>query len=166
MKIYNTGGTFNKVYDPLSGKLEVPYGNEAIEEIVESFAYDVEIAGMLYKDSLEMTQEDRDQLYEILDADDEEVYVIVHGTDTMEQTARTLATRMEEEEEERVIVLTGAMIPYSIDKAEASVNLGMALGYAATQPAPGVYICMSGIIAPYERIRKNRAQGIFEIVEG
>jgi L-asparaginase len=164
MKIMNTGGTFNKVYDPISGTLDVPYDNEAIEEIVESFAYDVEIAGMLYKDSLEMTDEDRQQLIDIIDVDDEEVYVIVHGTDTMDLTAAALAAWMEEDEEERVIVLTGAMVPYSIDKAEASVNLGMALGYAATQPAPGVYICMSGIIAPYDRIRKNKEEGIFEIV--
>jgi len=164
MKILNTGGTFNKVYDPINGKLEVPFDNEAIEEIVESFAYDVEIAGMLYKDSLEMTEEDRQQLKDIIDVDDEEVYVIVHGTDTMDLTAAALAAWMEEDEEERVIVLTGAMVPYSIDKTEASVNLGMALGYAATRPAPGVYICMSGIIAPHERIRKNREEGMFEIV--
>lgn len=165
MKIMNTGGTFNKRYDTLVGELEVPFDNEAVEEIVETFAYDVEIAGMLYMDSLKMTQSDRDQLADIIDADDEEVYVIIHGTDTMDLTARTLAEQMEEDEEERVIVLTGAMTPYSIDKAEASVNLGMALGFAATQPAPGVYICMSGIIAPHDRIRKNRAEGIFEIVE-
>ena len=165
MKIMNTGGTFNKRYDPLTGELEVPYDNEAIEEIVETFAYDVEIAGMLYMDSLQMTQSDRDQLADIIDADDEEIYVVVHGTDTMDLTAKTLAEMLEEDDEdERVIVLTGAMTPYSIDKTEASVNLGMALGYAATNPPPGVYICMSGIIAPYDRIRKNRAEGIFEIV--
>ena len=164
MKILNTGGTFNKRYEPVTGVLEVPFDNEAVEEIVERFAYDVEIAGMLYKDSLEMTDEDREQLISIIDVDDEEVYVIVHGTDTMDLTAKAIAAWMEEEEEARVIVLTGAMVPFSIDKAEASVNLGMALGYAATQPAPGVYICMSGIIAPYDRIRKNRSEGIFEIV--
>jgi len=164
MKIMNTGGTFNKVYDPVTGTLEVPFDNEAVEEIVERFAYPVEIAGMLYKDSLEMTDADREQLVSILDVDDEEVYVIVHGTDTMDLTAKALAAWLEEDEEERVIVLTGAMVPYSIDKTEASVNLGMALGYAATQPAPGVYICMSGIIAPYDRIRKNRSEGVFEIV--
>ena len=164
MKILNTGGTFNKRYEPVTGKLEVPFDNEAVEAIVENFAYHVEIAGMLYKDSLEMTEEDREQLVNIIDVDDEEVYVIVHGTDTMDLTAKALAEWMEEEEEERVIVLTGAMVPFSIDKAEASVNLGMALGFAATEPAPGVYICMSGIIAPHDRIRKNRAEGIFEIV--
>lgn len=164
MKILNTGGTFNKVYDPVTGKLEVAFDNEAIEDIVEDFAYDVEIAGVMFKDSLEMTQADREQLYMVIDMDDEDIYVVVHGTDTMEKTARYLAERLEEDEEERVIVLTGAMMPFRISEKEASVNLGMALGYAATGPAPGVYICMSGIIAPYDRIRKNRSEGIFEIV--
>jgi L-asparaginase len=160
MKILNTGGTFNKRYDPLKGELEVPYDNDAIEAIVSTFSYEVDIAGMLYMDSLQMTQTERDQLADIIEADEEEVFVVVHGTDTIDLTARTLAGRLKD----RVIVLTGAMTPYSISPTEASVNLGMALGYAATQPPAGVYICMSGIIAPYMRIKKNRAKGMFEVV--
>ncbi len=160
MKIMNTGGTFNKRYDPITGALEVPFDNLAIEEIVKSFSYEVEIAGMLYKDSLEMDDEDRQQLTAIMEADDEEIFVVVHGTDTMHMTAMQLAAYLPN----RVIVLVGAMVPYSIDKTEASLNLGMALGFAATQPAKGVYICMSGIIAPYTQIEKNRAEGRFEVV--
>ncbi len=162
MKILNTGGTFNKRYDPIKGELEVPYDNDAIERIVATFSYEVEIAGMLYMDSLQMTQSDRDQLADIIEEDEEEVFVVVHGTDTMDLSARTLAGR--QGLKDRVIVLTGAMTPFSIEPTEASLNLGMALGYAATQPPPGVYICMSGIIAPYMRIKKNRAKGVFEIV--
>ena len=160
MKIMNTGGTFNKRYDPITGDLEVPFDNVAIEEIVKSFSYEVEIAGMLYKDSLEMDDDDRQQLTAIMEADDEEIFVVVHGTDTMHMTAMQLAAYLPD----RVIVLVGAMVPYSIDKTEASLNLGMALGFAATQPAKGVYICMSGIIAPYTQIEKNRAEGRFEVV--
>ena len=160
MKIMNTGGTFNKRYDPITGALEVPFDNVAIEEIVKSFSYEVEIAGMLYKDSLEMDDDDRQQLTAIMEADDEEIFVVVHGTDTMHMTAMQLAAYLPD----RVIVLVGAMVPYSIDKTEASLNLGMALGFAATQPAKGVYICMSGIIAPYTQIEKNRAEGRFEVV--
>ncbi len=160
MKIMNTGGTFNKRYNTITGELEVPFDNLAIEEIVRNFSYDVDIAGMLYKDSLEMDQIDRDQLTAILSADDEDVFVVVHGTDTMHLTAEQLAEYLPD----RVIVLVGAMTPFSIDKSEASVNLGMALGFAATQPAAGVYICMSGIIAPFDRIVKNREAGRFEIV--
>ena len=160
MKIMNTGGTFNKRYDPITGLLEVPFDNLAIEEIVKSFSYEVEIAGMLYKDSVEIDEEDRQQLTAIMQADDEEIFVVVHGTDTMHMTAMQLAAYLPD----RVIVLVGAMVPYSIDKTEASLNLGMALGFAATQPAKGVYICMSGIIAPYTQIEKNRAEGRFEVV--
>jgi len=160
MKIMNTGGTFNKRYDPITGDLEVPFDNLAIEEIVKSFSYEVEIAGMLYKDSLEMDDDDRQQLTAIMEADDEEIFVVVHGTDTMHMTAMQLAAYLPD----RVIVIVGAMVPYSIDKTEASLNLGMALGFAATQPAKGVYICMSGIIAPYTQIEKNRAEGRFEVV--
>jgi len=160
MKIMNTGGTFNKRYDPITGLLEVPFDNLAIEEIVKSFSYEVEIAGMLYKDSVEIDEEDRQQLTAIMQADDEEIFVVVHGTDTMHMTAMQLAAYLPD----RVIVLVGAMVPYSIDKTEASLNLGMALGFAATQPAKGVYICMSGIIAPYTQIEKKRAEGRFEVV--
>lgn len=160
MKIINTGGTFNKRYNPLRGELEVPFDNEAVEEIVKSFSYEVDIAGVLYKDSSEIGPVDRDQLAAILSADDEDVFVVVHGTDTMHLTAEKLAEYLPD----RVIVLVGAMTPFSIDKSEASLNLGMALGFAATQPANGVYICMSGIIAPYDQITKNRDAGRFEIV--
>ena len=160
MKIMNTGGTFNKRYDPITGVLEVPFDNLAIEEIVKSFSYEVEIAGMLYKDSMEMDDDDRQQLTAIMEADDEEIFVVVHGTDTMHMSAMHLAAYLPD----RVIVMVGAMVPYSIDKTEASLNLGMALGFAATRPAKGVYICMSGIIAPYNKIEKNRAEGRFEVV--
>ena len=160
MKIMNTGGTFNKRYNPLSGELEVPFDNVAVEEIVKHFSYEVDIAGMLYKDSSDIGPVDRDQLSAILSADDEDVFVIVHGTDTMHLTAKQLAEHLPD----RVIVLVGSMTPFSIDKSEASLNLGMALGFAATQPANGIYICMSGIIAPYDQIKKNREAGRFEIV--
>ena len=160
MKIMNTGGTFNKRYNPISGELEVPFDNHAIEEIVKTFSYEVDIAGMLYKDSLSIDDDDREQLCAILAADDEEIFVVVHGTDTMHLTAMHFAAYLPS----RVIVLVGAMVPYSVDKAEASLNLGMALGFAATQPANGVYICMSGIIAPYNQIEKNREKGRFEVV--
>ena len=160
MKIMNTGSTFNKRYNPVTGELDVPFDNVAVEEIVKHFSYEVDIAGMLYKDSSDIGPVDRDQLTAILSADDEDVFVIVHGTDTMHLTAKQLAEHLTD----RVIVLVGSMTPYSIDKSEASLNLGMALGFAATQPAPGVYICMSGIIAPHHMVKKNKEAGRFEIV--
>ncbi len=160
MKIMNTGGTFNKRYSERKGKLEVPFDNKAVEAIVARFAYDVDIAGVLYKDSLDMSDQDRNILAQVLLADTEEIFVVIHGTDTMDLSAKVL----DETLDDRVVVLVGAMVPFSIEPAEASVNLGMALGFAASRPKNGIYICMNGMIAPHTRIRKNKAKGEFEIV--
>lgn len=160
MKILNTGGTFNKRYNPIRGELEIPFDNLAVEMIVTTFGYEVTIGGAIYKDSLEMTDEDREQLAAIIDADDDDIFVVIHGTDTMDQSAAVLAQCLQN----CVVVLVGAMTPFSIEPVEASVNLGMALGFAATSPAPGVYICMNGIIAPHKQIRKNRMAGRFEVI--
>ncbi len=161
MKIINTGGTFNKRYDSRTGKLVVAYDNNFVEEIVDEFAYDVEMAGLLYKDSLDMTDQDRNILAQVLLQDTEEVFVVIHGTDTMNKSAQVLAETLND----RVVVLVGAMVPFSINPVEASVNLGMAMGFAASRPQHGIYICMSGIIAPHNRIKKNKALGEFEVVE-
>ena len=160
MLILNTGGTFNKRYNPISGELEVPYDNEAVERATRHFGYELNIAGAIYKDSLDMTLDDRKMLADIINASEEEQVVIVHGTDTMDKTAAFLAETVPG----RAIILTGAMIPFGIDPVDATANLAMALGFAASYPAPGVYIVMQGLIAPHERIRKNRALGRFEIV--
>ncbi len=160
MKILNTGGTLNKRYNKKSGELEVPFDNLAIEQIVQSFAYDVEIAGVIYKDSLEFDDSDRLQLASIIKEDSSRVFVVVHGTDTMHLSAEVVAQVVQD----RVVVFTGSMRPYEIDRVESSLNIGMALGFAASDVANGVYICMSGIVAPYALITKNRSSGVFEIV--
>jgi len=159
MLILNTGGTFNKRYDILQGDLEVPVDNFAVERILESFATKPSLAGVVYKDSLEMTQEDRKMITDIIFHSKERVFVIVHGTDSMEVTAEFLDTVFDD----RVIVLTGAMQPFAIDKVEASLNLGMAIGFAQACEHNGVYICMSGYIKPWQKIRKNRMIGKFEV---
>lgn len=161
MLILNTGGTFNKRYNPLSGQMEVPYDNHAVEAILSRFAYDVEIAGVIYKDSLEMDGGDRKMIANIIIASTEKSFVVVHGTDTMHLTAGFLS----EVVDDRVIVLTGAMVPFEIDPIEATANLAMAIGFADSAASNGVYICMQGRIAPYDKLLKNRDSGTFEIVE-
>lgn len=160
MLILNSGGTFNKRYNELSGDMEVPYDNDAIDEIMASIKHSFMLAGVVYKDSLEMTTEDRKMLASIIGASEEAEFVIVHGTDTIDVTAEFLDAIFDD----RVIVLTGAMKPYSVEKSEASFNLGMAIGFAQAQEMAGVYICMNGYIAPWEKIKKNRDLGKFEIV--
>lgn len=160
MLILNTGGTFNKRYNTITGALEVPYDNDAVETATRYFGYELNVAGAIYKDSLDMTQDDRVMLSDIINASEEETIVVIHGTDTMEHSAAFIAETVPN----KAVIFTGAMIPFSIDPIDATANLSMALGYAASRPSPGAYIVMQGLIAPYDRIRKNRAAGRFEIV--
>jgi len=160
MLILNSGGTFNKRYNEETGALEVPYDNDAIDEIMASIKHHYMMAGVVYKDSLDMDIEDRKRIASIIAESDEAEFVLVHGTDTMDETAEFLDTLFDD----RVIVLTGAMKPYTIEKSEASFNLGMAIGFAETQEIAGVYICMNGYVKPWRELQKNRAVGKFQIV--
>lgn len=161
MLILNSGGTFNKRYNPLNGELEVPYDNKAIEIILNSFEKKIDLAGVVYKDSLEITLDDRKMLSHIILESKDEEFIIVHGTDTMNETAQFLDAMFDD----RVIVLVGAMNPFEIDTIESSVNLGMAIGYAQAQQDCGVYICMNGFIDNFNKIRKNKKLGKFELVK-
>jgi L-asparaginase len=160
MKILNTGGTFNKRYNPLNGEMEVPYDNNALEEMMKKFLKPIEMAGVIYKDSLKFTLDDRKMLANIIHADEEKVFVIIHGTDTMELTAEFLETIFDD----RIIILTGAMSPFEIDSIESAVNFGLAVGYAKACEKNGVYLCMNGEIQPFGKLVKNRSAGKFEIV--
>ena len=161
MLILNSGGTFNKRYNMLNGELEVPYDNYAIEKILDSSSFEYSLAGVVYKDSLEMNSDDRKMLANIIRESKEDSFVIVHGTDTMHLTAEFL----DEIFDDRKIILTGAMQPLEIDKIEASFNLGMAIGFLKANPKEGVYITMSGIIKHWDEIEKNRNVGKFESVK-
>lgn len=161
MLILNSGGTFNKRYNEITGELEVPYDNLAIDEILASAKVSFLMAGVVYKDSLDMDLEDRKRIASIISQSEEAEFVIVHGTDTIDVTAEFLDAIFDD----RVIVLTGAMKPFSIDKTEASFNLGMAISYAQLQEDAGVYICMNGKIAPWQKMKKNKQLGKFEIVK-
>jgi len=160
MLILNSGGTFNKRYNMLNGELEVPFDNEAIESILESTDSKYSLAGVVYKDSLDMTLDDRKMITNIILESNEESFIVVHGTDTMNMTAEFL----DEFFENKVIILTGAMKPYEIDKVEASLNLGIAIGFLKAKPENGVYICMSGYIEKWNMIVKNKNIGKFQIV--
>ena len=159
MLILNSGGTFNKRYNMLRGELEVPVDNYAVERILDSFVEKPPLAGVVYKDSLEMDMNDRKMIADIIFHSSEREFVLIHGTDTMEITAEFLAEIFED----RVIVLTGAMKPFEIDNVEASLNLGLAIGFARACEKEGVYICMNGYIEPWDKIKKNRSLGRFEV---
>ena len=160
MLILNSGGTFNKRYNPLTGELEVPYDNYAIEKIVESVSPNYDLAGVVYKDSLEMTLDDRKMIANIILHSSETHFLVVHGTDTMHITAEFLDAIFDD----RVIVLTGAMRPFEIDAIEATLNFGIAMGFLKSVSENGVYICMNGYVEKWNNIEKNRDIGKFEIV--
>ncbi len=161
MLILNSGGTFNKRYNPIRGELEVPYDNYALEQILDSVDSEYDLAGVVYKDSLEMDMDDRKMLASIIMESKDDTFILVHGTDTMHMSAEFLS----EVFDDRKIILTGAMHPFEIDKVEASLNLGMAIGFAKALKEFGVYICMNGYVEPWEKLEKNRGQGKFEIVK-
>jgi len=159
MLILNTGGTFNKKYNPIAGELYVPSDNSAIEKIIASLCVNIRIHGILHKDSLEMNESDRSQLCEEIVNAKEEIVIVVHGTDTMDQSAVKVAQLGLD----KTVVFTGAMVPFSVDPIEATANLAMAIGYA-TNCKSGVYIVMQGVCGEYDTIIKNKAAGKFEYV--
>ncbi len=159
MLILNTGGTFNKRYNPISGDLEVPYDNRAVEAVLKTFTYDIELAGLIYKDSLDMTADDRKMMADIILNSEEKCFVVVHGTDTMHLSAELLDSVLTDQ----VVVFTGAMVPFEVDPVEATANLAMAIAYANMQTVPGAYICMQGSAAPHDQLVKNRQTGKFEL---
>ncbi len=160
MLILNSGGTFNKRYNSISGELEVPYDNTALDTILKSVEIDYDLAGVVYKDSLQMTSDDRKMLANIILESSEEKFIVIHGTDTMHLSAEFF----DEIFDDRVIVLTGAMRPFEIDNVEASLNLGIALGFLKAASHKGIYICMNGHVEKWDKIEKNRDIGKFQIV--
>lgn len=161
MLILNSGGTFNKRYNPISGELEVPYDNYAIEKILDSFNLNYNLAGVVYKDSLEMDIHDRKMLASIIMESTDDVFIIVHGTDTMSLSAEFL----DEVFDDRKIILVGSMKPFEIDNIEATFNLGIAIGFSKSVKDNGVYICMNGYVEEWNKIQKNTKLGKFELVQ-
>lgn len=161
MLILNSGGTFNKRYNPINGELEVPYDNYAIEKILESYNAEYNLAGVVYKDSLEMDINDRKMLANIIMESSDDTFIIVHGTDTMHVSAEFL----DEVFDDRQIILVGAMNPFEINELESTLNLGLAIGYSKGSKENGVYICMNGHIELWNKIVKNRSKGKFELVQ-
>jgi L-asparaginase len=152
-----TGGTFDKRYNELSGTLT--FKETHVPEMLRlgRSRVDVAVRQLMMIDSLEMTDADRRSIADACLASTESRIVITHGTDTMVETARTLAGVMDG----RTIVLTGAMVPYAFGSSDGLFNLGSALSFAQVLP-PGVYIAMNGRAFRWDEVRKNRETGVFE----
>ena len=155
--LISTGGTFNKVYNPLNGMLEIDKSSYALRSIASKWLYEFEILNIIGKDSLEIDNHDRLELLATIGQSEYEHIIIIHGTDTMDITAQYLA----DGDLEKYIVLTGAMVPYSIDPVEATANLASAFGYVQTLNEHGVYISMNGVFGSYDQIKKDRKNAKF-----
>ncbi len=160
IRILITGGTFDKEYDEIKGRLF--FKDTHIAEMLKlaRCRLDVQIRTVMMIDSLEMTSEDRGLVLQNCLKAPETCIVITHGTDTMVKTARVLAGAIKD----KTIVLTGAMIPYAFGSSDGLFNLGSALSLVQALPH-GVYIAMNGQYFEWNRVKKNRELGLFEIME-
>ena len=159
IRIFVTGGTFDKTYDEIAGRLA--FGDTHLGEMLRlgRSRVPVSIRTLMMIDSLEMSEEDRQLIVRNCASCDEARVLVTHGTDTMVDTAAALARGTTG----RTIVLTGAMIPYAFGSSDGLFNLGSALSFAQVLPA-GVYIAMNGQCFEWDKVRKNRQTGAFEPV--
>ena len=157
IRIFITGGTFDKEYNELTGQL---YFNDShLPEMLDlgRNLVDVELRTLMMVDSLEMTDIDRELIAEHCLKSPEAKIIITHGTDTMPETAQLLAQKIKD----KTIVLTGAMIPYKFGSSDGLFNLGSAFAFVQTL-APGVYVAMNGRYFNATNVRKNKETGVFE----
>jgi L-asparaginase len=157
IRIFVTGGTFDKTYDEIRGGLS--FGETHLPEMLRlgRSRVDVSVRTLMMIDSLEMTETDRELIVRNCQQCEQTRIVVTHGTDTMIETAAALARALQG----KTIVLTGAMIPYAFGSSDGLFNLGSALSFAQTLP-PGVFIAMNGQHFAWDKVRKNRQTGVFE----
>jgi L-asparaginase len=159
IRIFITGGTFDKEYNELNGQLY--FKDTHLQELLDMgrCLVPVEIRTLMMIDSLEMTDQDRELIAYQSNHCDEDRIVITHGTDTMAETAKMLAGKVKN----KTVVLTGAMIPIKFGSSDGLFNLGSALAFAQTLH-PGIYIAMNGRYFNWDNVRKNKETGVFEEV--
>lgn len=160
IKIFVTGGTFDKEYDEIKGILF--FDKTHLSEILKTghCKLKVDIKILMMKDSLKMTDEDKKIILENCKKTKEDKILITHGTDTMVETAKILANSIKD----KTIVLTGAMIPYEFCSSDGIFNLGSSLAFAQTLPY-GVYISMNGKYFNWNNVKKNKESGEFEEIK-
>jgi L-asparaginase len=160
VRIVVTGGTFDKEYDELTGRLF--FRQTHVPEMLRRgrSRVDVVIEAAMMIDSLDLDDRGRGEIVARCHASLECAIVITHGTDTMVETARALAAAALPG---KTMVLTGAMIPYAFGSSDGLFNLGSALSLVQVLP-PGVCVAMNGQHFRWDRVRKNRESGTFEAI--
>jgi L-asparaginase len=157
IRIFVTGGTFDKEYNEITGQLF--FKETHVPEMITRSRVSPEVAvtTLMMIDSLDMKPGDRELILKNCKATPEDKIILTHGTDTMAVTAAALAGKVPG----KTIVLTGAMIPYKFGSSDGFFNLGCALAFVQTLPA-GVYVSMNGRYFNWDSVRKNRQTGTFE----
>ena len=157
IRIFVTGGTFDKEYNELDGKLffKDTHLNEMLN--LGRCKLKVDVRTLMMVDSLEMTDQDRQIIMDHCLKAKEDKVVITHGTDTMDVTAKVLGATIKN----KTVVLTGAMIPYKFGSSDGLFNLGSSLAFVQILPH-GVYIAMNGKYFRWDNVRKNKRTGTFE----
>jgi len=157
--IISTGGTFNKVYNKINGKLEIDKEQKALNTIIKNWNCNLKYLNIINKDSLDFTNKDRKKLLKTIQQSKYKKIIIIHGTDTINLSAKYIAKA----KLKKVIIFTGSMKPFSIEPIEATANLASALGYAKLAKK-GTFISINGILNKYNKVKKNRKIGKFELI--
>ncbi|MCH8847141.1 MAG: asparaginase [Proteobacteria bacterium] len=157
IKLLITGGTIDKQYDELNGKLI--FTQSGIGDMLTQGRTRLELSleTVMLKDSLDLDDNDRQKILASCLACDESRIVITHGTDTMVETSQVLAAGIKD----KTIVLLGAMVPYQFKNSDALFNLGCAIAAVQTL-GNGVYITMNGKVFNYDEVVKNKELGEFQ----
>ncbi|MCF7823271.1 MAG: asparaginase [Candidatus Marinimicrobia bacterium] len=157
VQILITGGTFDKEYNEINGQLF--FQDTHLKQMLAQGRshLSVSLRSLMLIDSLEMSDEDREIILTHCKKCSVDRIVITHGTDTMVETAKFLAERINN----KTIILTGAMIPIVFGSSDGLFNMGAALAFAQTLE-PGVYVAMNGLYFHHDNVRKNKAKGLFE----
>lgn len=157
--IITLGGTIDKIHDKMAEALGFnPEKPPAVGEIISNGrCYFPRIHALMQKDSLEMTDTDRDTIVEAVNAQPETGVILTHGTSTMGDTGRYIADNIHD----KTVILTGAMRPHAFGGSDAALNMGGAIIAAQTLPH-GVYGVMNGRVFPAAQLHKNTENGRFD----
>ena len=160
IKIFATGGTFDKEYNEINGKLF--FKKTHLSELLDlgRSQLNVQIETLMMVDSLDMTDHSKKYIVNKCKEENTDHIIITHGTDTMVDTAALIAKEIKD----KTIILTGAMIPIKFGSSDGLLNLGSALPFIQVIE-PGVYITMNGRYFKWDNVRKNKKLGVFERIK-
>ena len=160
IKIFATGGTFDKEYNEINGELFFKKTN--LSQLLElgRCKLDVKVETLMMVDSLEMSNTNRKYIVNKCKKENTQRIIVTHGTDTIVDTAKLLAENIND----KTIILTGAMIPIKFGSSDGLFNLGSALSFVQVLEA-GIYVTMNGRYFLWDNVRKNKKLGIFEKIK-